>query len=111
MLATAASLTAILVLAAVGEALVEHLVKPIVDTVDSSEAPHTGLDWRSLALRYISAALGVGLCTLYRADLLLLLQLHPPWPWIGYVITGLLIGRGSNFVHDFATRWLAPEDG
>jgi len=111
MLATVVTLTAILVLAAVGEALVEHLVKPIVDAADSSGAPPAGLDWRALVLRYISAALGVGLCLLYRADLLLLLQLQPPWPWVGFVITGLLIGRGSNFVHDFATRWLTPQDG
>lgn len=107
MLGTVATLTAILVLAAVAEALVEHLVKPVVGTVDP---PARGIDWRELALRYISALIGVGLCILYRADLLVLLQLHPPWPWIGYIITGLLIGRGSNFVHDFATRWLTPQD-
>jgi hypothetical protein len=31
-----------------------------------------------------------------------------PWPWVGNVVTGLIIGRGANFVHDLASRWLAP---
>ena len=38
---------------------------------------------------------------------LALFDLTSPWPWAGWVVTGILIGRGSNFVHDFASRWLA----
>jgi len=108
--ATLATITSILVLAAVAEALIEHLVKPILDTVAQDPPPEAGVDWRALALRYTAAVLAVLLCFMYRADLLVILGLHPPWPWAGYLITGLLIGRGSNFVHDFATRWLTPQD-
>ena len=46
------------------------------------------------------------LCILYRVDLLACFDLVSPWPFAGWIITGLLIGRGSNFIHDFATRWL-----
>jgi hypothetical protein len=42
------------------------------------------------------------------AVLLALVGLVVPIPWVGYIITGLLIGRGANFVHDFASRWLTP---
>ena len=106
---TVATVTAILILAAVAEALVEHLVRPIVDTVTKETPPDAGIDWRALALRYVAALLSVVLCFMYRADLLMLLDLAPPWPWVGYLITGLLVGRGSNFVHDFATRWLTSD--
>lgn len=68
--------------------------------------PAGALNWRALTLRYTSLVLSVLLTITYRADLLLLLNLTPPWPWVGWVITGLLIGRGSNFVHDFVSRWM-----
>ncbi len=106
---TIATLTTILILAAVVEALIEHLVKPIVETVTKDDPPAAGIDWRALSLRYLSAAFAVLLCFVYRADLLIILNLHPPWPWVGFLITGLLIGRGSNFIHDFAKRWLSTD--
>ena len=112
-----AAITGILVLATIAEALVEHIFAPILDARnpnDSSRAergdpdpePAQALDWPALALRYVAALLGVGLCIVYRIDLLAYFDLVSPWPWVGWIITGLLIGRGSNFIHDFATRWL-----
>ena len=29
-------------------------------------------------------------------------------PLIGWIVTGLIIGRGSNYLHDLVDRWLAP---
>ena len=105
-----AAVTSILVLAAVAEALVEHLFAPIIDARAEDKVITPGrMDWRPLVLRYTSVFLSVLLTIVYRADLLLLLNLSPPWPWVGWVITGLLIGRGSNFIHDFASRWLTYE--
>ena len=109
-----AAITGILVLATVVEAIVEHIFAPILDARDPDNMrpdPATVLDWKGLALRYVSVLLGVALCIIYRVDLLLYFNLIPPWPWVGSLITGLLIGRGANFVHDFATRWLTvPAD-
>ncbi|MGD9405538.1 MAG: hypothetical protein PVH95_10355 [Anaerolineae bacterium] len=102
-----AAVTSILVLATVAEALVEHLFAPLIGARDDDEiTPPSRWDWRPLVMRYTSVFLSVLLTITYRADLLLLLNLSPPWPWVGWVITGLLIGRGSNFIHDFASRWL-----
>jgi len=102
-----AAVTSILVLATVAEALVEHLFAPIIDARGDDEIiPPSAWDWRAITLRYTSVLLSVLLTITYQADILLLLNLSPPWPWVGWVITGLLIGRGSNFIHDFATRWL-----
>jgi hypothetical protein len=107
---TLAALTGILVLAALAEAIVEYLFAPIVDARAEDETmqpePGAGLDWRALILRYISVGIGIALCVVYRADILIFFNLASPWPWVGYLVTGILIGRGSNFVHDFAGRWL-----
>ena len=109
---TVAAMTGILVLASIGEALVEYLFAPLIDAraPDEAQQPEPAarsLDWRALALRTISVLIGVVLCVVYRVDLLVHFDLSSPWPWFGYAITGILIGRGSNFVHDFASRWLA----
>ena len=101
-------ITGILVLATIAEALVEHLFAPLVDLRTADEPdPAALLDWRALILRYISVFIGVLLCIVYRVDLLEFFKLASPWPWVGWVITGILIGRGSNFIHDFASRWLS----
>jgi hypothetical protein len=60
-----------------------------------------------MALRYVAALVGIALCVLYNADLLAMLDLVSPWPWVGNIVTGLIIGRGANSVHDFAFCWLA----
>jgi hypothetical protein len=58
-----------------------------------------------LPSRYSSAPVGAGLRVLYQVDVL-----GPVTnvPVVRFVITGLIMGRGSNFVHDLAKRWLAP---
>jgi hypothetical protein len=106
-----AAITGILVLAALSEAIVEYLFSPIIKAQDPAETqqPTGALDWRDLALRYTAAGVGVALSVTYQADLLEFFGLAAPWPWVGWLITGLLIGRGSNFVHDFAGRWLKPD--
>ena len=108
------TITAILILATLVESLVEYLVRPLVKPPIPTPAdrimigePETAT-WRDMVLRYIAALVGVALCVLYSADLLTMVGLTSPWPWIGPVITGLIIGRGANFVHDFASRWLTP---
>lgn len=108
---TAVTLTGILLLATLAEALVEYLVKPLLrplPTQDGSPAPaDPAREQLTDAIAcYSAAAVGVLLCLAYQADMLSLAGLYTSWPWFGYVITGLLVGRGANFVHDFTGRWL-----
>jgi hypothetical protein len=106
------AITAILLVAALTEAIVEYFVAPIVkpQPVDATAPAALGNPKgeliRSLILRYVAALVAVGLCLAYRVDLLALAGLQPPWPWLGSIVTGLLVGRGSNFINDFAERWL-----
>ena len=70
-------------------------------------ARHLGTgDW-TLFLTWL-ALVGIGLAVAYRADALALFGLVAWAPWIGWVVTGLVIGRGSNYLHDLIDRWLAP---
>ena len=104
------AIAGILILATLVESLVEYLIRPLVKPWIEGDPPEDAklVDWRSLVLRYVSAIVGMGACFLYQTDLLAILGLVSPWPWVGYILTGLVIGRGANFVHDFAGRWLQP---
>jgi hypothetical protein len=109
------ALTGILLLSALVESLVEYLIRPLVKPWVEGPRPNqpqdTAIDWRGLLLRYVAAVAAIALCTVYRQDILALVGLVSPWPWIGYIVTGFIVGRGANFVHDFAGRWLTPPSG
>lgn len=67
-------------------------------------------------LMYISAAVGVGMAIFYKLDIVALLaqvisemvEVVSPIPVtvFGFVLTGLGIGRGANFMHDFVSKYL-----
>jgi hypothetical protein len=103
------AIAGILILATLVESFVEYLIRPLVKPwVEGKELEEGVVDWRGLLLRYIAAIVGMVACFIYEADLLALLGLVSPWPWVGFVVTGLVIGRGANFVHDFTGRWIQP---
>lgn len=51
-----------------------------------------------------AAALGVALCLMARADVFQVLGVPLMPPPVGMACTGLLISRGSNFLHDLLRR-------
>lgn len=51
-------------------------------------------------LRYIALGIGVVFCIGYQLDLLAAFGLTAINPYISYVVTGILIGRGSNYLND-----------
>ena len=102
---------AILILATLVEALVEYLIKPFfADPEDPDGGGIINLPEkvRTLILRYISALVGVGLCLAYGQDLLAVVDMHSVSPIIGQVITGIVIGRGANYLHDLVSGWTMP---
>lgn len=44
--------------------------------------------------------LGVAVCILYGCDLLAVMGLVTPVPYVGNVLTGILVARGSNYIYD-----------
>lgn len=108
----------ILFLAFLCEGLVEYVARPFLvpnpgDEVPSRAGAATKHGWAlppdlgALLLRYVAAAVGIGLALAYQVDLLALAGLSSGWPWVGQIITGILIGRGSNYINDLSDRWLA----
>jgi hypothetical protein len=58
-------------------------------------------------LKYIAAVVGVWFSFSYSLDLIAaMLGVAPDPPWIGILLTGLMLGRGSNYIHDFAQQYL-----
>lgn len=67
--------------------LVESLVERF-----GAQLPSWGKPW-------LAAVLGVVLCVAYDADILAYLGLQSTWPFIGQILTGLLISRGANYIN------------
>lgn len=90
-----------LALAFISESMVEYLFGQLVEHVQVLQ-PYKWL------LMYVSAAAGVGLAFYYSLDLFSLITQAPPTT-IGILLSGLSVGRGANFVHDFVFgRLLTP---
>ncbi len=63
----------------------------------------------SWALIYVAAVIGIAGAFVYQFDLIATLGIYigllmAP-NWFGMLLTGIVIGRGSNFVHDLAGRF------
>lgn len=92
----------VVVLAVLGELIIEALkpaLRPIIKRLHFPE----DID----AYLYLSLVLGVVLALLFEADLLKAIGLESPYApaiWFQRVVTGLLVGRGANFVHKAIER-------
>lgn len=96
--------TVILVIfaAAVGEAVCEFLFMPIFDKLQ--KVGWLDADFTVLAQQWWSALVGVAIAYELSLDVFVLLGGAVLHPWVGWVFTGCIIGRGSNFVHDLLKR-------
>lgn len=88
------SITSVFILAVLVEGIVEYFI--------ASE------DKKQPWLKYVAAAIGVLVCVIYKADLLAGLGLITPIPYVGSIVTGIIIGRGSNYLNDFISKVRKP---
>jgi hypothetical protein len=82
------ALTLIFVLTILIEGIVEHFATP----VPSAYKP------------YVAAVLAVVVCLLYGADLLAALGARALVPYVGEVLTGLVISRGAGYINTLISR-------
>lgn len=80
----------VFILAVIVEALIEYFGSPIPSKYKI----------------YTAALVGITLCLLYGADLLGHLGYSARLPYVGEVLTGLLIARGANYFNSFAEALL-----
>ena len=91
-------IAASLALAFLAESMVEYLFGSLVDHVPA-------LDKFRWTLMYVSAGVGVGLAFFYELDIIRLITAEDITP-VGMILSGLMIGRGANFVHQFVASYL-----
>ena len=59
--------------------------------------------------RYVAMAVGIFLCFNYNLDIIRdWIGLDAQLMEVGIVLTGIMIGRGSNYVHDFWNTYVKP---
>ena len=87
---------------AIGESVCEFLVAPLFDWL--VKRFKLDPDVKGILLRSVSAEVGVGIALEYSLSIPALLGMHSVHEWVGMVLTGLLLGRGSNWVHEFIKR-------
>ena len=92
--------------AAAGEGLIEFLIAPLVELLLPLEGQ---LKLRTFINNLVSAVLGVLLGIGFNLRAFGLLGGAEVIPHLDNIITGLLIGRGSNWVHELFKRFLTTE--
>ena len=87
-----------LALAFLAESMVEYLFGTLFDYIPA-------IDKYKPLLKYISMLVGIGVCWFYQADLVSLIT-EQGATVLGIILTGLIVGRGANFVHQFVSTYL-----
>ena len=59
----------------------------------------------------ITAVIGIFLAVLAKLDIFELMNVDFMIPYVGQVLTGLVISKGSNYVYDFITKIIALLSG
>lgn len=75
--------------------LVEGIITYFNEFFVSGDAP-----WQMI----FSLALGIVVAVAYKFDLPRYLNMESNIPYIGCILTGILISRGSNYIYDLLTR-------
>ena len=52
------------------------------------------------ALKYVSLALGILVAVAYKIDIPAMVGLVSAYAIVGYIMSGLVIGRGANYIND-----------
>jgi hypothetical protein len=92
---------AVLALAFLAESLTEYLFA----------APLSAARLPADVIRYVAVAVGVLLAWAYDLDITRdVLGLEPRPALLGVILSGIVLGRGASYVHDFYGSYLRPGD-
>ena len=86
----------LVVLLAIGVEKVVDLLKNLVSLI-----PSLPDKIRPLALELISLGIGILLAYETQIDALAVIGVKTQHSYLGIIITGLVVGKGANFAHDF----------
>lgn len=90
--------------------LLAFLVESMVEYAFGTPLKKLGKGNLTWLLMYISMAAGVALAFWYHTDLIYLLAQsvgaeRVPESWVGYILTGMGIGRGANWLHQLVSEY------
>lgn len=60
--------------------------------------------WKTAVTQIVALAVAQVLCFATDLDIFKLVGLEFAWAWLGVVLTGIFISRGSNYAADFVKR-------
>ncbi len=60
-------------------------------------------------IKYVALAIGVALAIAYKVDIPGMVGLTTPYLLANYIVSGIIIGRGSNYVHDVLSTFTASK--
>ena len=81
----------LILMAIIVEGLITYVKEMIVDGK---------LQWQML----VSLAIGMLCAVMYGIDLFEMLGMHPLVPYVGCVLTGILLSSGSNYIFDLVKK-------
>ena len=93
----------ILVLAITVEALIQYS-KTIIEMLEKKQ-------YKTFATQLTAILLSVFICFAAGVDLYTLVGVSFTVPWLGMLLTGIVVSRGSNYTSDFIARLQNPDIG
>ena len=93
----------ILVLAITVEAIIQYS-KTIIEMLEKKQ-------YKTFATQLAAILLSVFICFTAGVDLYTLVGVSFTLPWLGMLLTGIVVSRGSNYTSDFIKRLQNPDIG
>lgn len=91
---------AVFFLAIVVEGIVEHIKQGFPVIADKT--------WAILLITWL---IGIAGCLVFGIDVFELLHIRAKVPYVGEIITGMLIARGSNYMYDLVGKFTDSASG
>lgn len=80
----------------IGIVLLATLIEGLITYIFGESSESSTRPW----IRYVSLVVGIAAAVAYKIDILAMAGLTAAYPYVGFVISGLVIGRGSNYLND-----------
>lgn len=86
------------------EVLTQLVILGILVEVITNAVKHTAPNLQKRYMRLLAGTVAILIAILARVGMFAALHIYFPTPIIDYVLTGLILSRGSNFIHDISNR-------
>jgi len=96
----------VILAAAVDEGVIEFIISPVLEIFAKTKDTEENKPQRTVILNGLSAILGVLIAVNFSIGLFVLLGGSERFAGVDQVLTGVLVGRGSNYIHGFVEKFI-----